>query len=158
SYKLFRRDASSADWAFIGYRLLPLLTVALVCGASIFAARFFLYGPHSQEGRVMNEVHDIVVQSYIDGGRLDPSHPVRLTPEDVAQLPGVSAVTRAWVRDTTMTVFPMERAAATYLNVPGSKLPSYYVTVLYPSGRECRTAGRNWWCIEPANQPKRISG
>jgi len=146
SYRLFRRDMTNQE-ALALRNFVPLLIVSLLAGTSISVARDFLFRPTAQQQLVLNEVHDGVVKLYIDNAPLDATHPLQVNPEELAKTTPLSTVTRNWLRGATVAVYPMDPAVKI-----GPKASPYYVSILFSTGRECRTAGFFWWCLEPAER------
>src|SRR5207244_6449335 len=100
----------------------------------------------------INEVHDAVLKLYIAAAPLDADHPMRVRPEELAKSTPLSPVTRNWLHNATITVFPLEPAAAAQHG--GPKISPYYVRIRFSTGRECRTAGFYWRCVEPEDRSR----
>jgi TonB family protein len=145
SYRLFRRDMTNQE-SIAPRNLVPLLIMSLFAGTSISVGKDFFYRPSAQQQLVVNEVHDGVVKMYIDHAPLDSTHPLQVNPEELARTTPLSTVTRNWLRGATVAVYPMDPATSRKV---GPKLSPYYVSIVFSTGRECRTAGFYWWCLAP---------
>jgi TonB family protein len=152
SLRQFRRDSSGEEPSVLR-RALPLLILALFTGVLHYSLRDLSYRPHLQQLMVLDEVHRAAGRLGIDAAALDESRPVTVTVSQLGASTPLSPLTVKWLRSATISISPTEPA----LLGMASRISSYYVRIGFSNGRECRTAGFYWTCMdpEPAVTPRR---
>jgi TonB family protein len=140
----FRRDSCGEETPVLR-RALPLLILALFTGILSFTLRDLSFRPYLQQLMVLDEVHRAAGRLGIDAAALDESRPVTITVSQLAASAPLSALTAKWLRNASLSIHPTE---VTIRGQMPLRVSAYYVSILFSTGRECRTAGFYWVCRE----------
>ena len=127
SYRLFRYDLTS-EQSIVIRRLVSLLIVGLLSGVAIYTALDFPARANRQLTTVLSELHDAVA-------RLGPANlPMHVSLDQLTQTNPLSTTSRRWLRDSDITVYPIEPAVPS----PDAKTSAFYISVKFPNGNDCR--------------------
>jgi hypothetical protein len=105
SYRLFRAQVQDSISSVIR-KLLPLATVAFLCGFSLVTFDSFVSHAQRQMLNVFREIEEAIVKIQPGPLNLDEAHPLELTMEDLAKAAPLSERTRHWLRNSHIRVGP----------------------------------------------------
>jgi hypothetical protein len=155
SYRLFRVQLQ--DNALIVMRsLLPLAIMVFLCSFSLAAFHSFVGNARQQMWTLFRETHEAIEAIQPGTTKLDATHPLQLTAEDLAKAYPLSERTRRWLGNSRITVAPDKSHSGPYCCggnsrgttfTPDKAYSSYSATIHLPSGSECTVsfqAGRGY--------------
>lgn len=110
SYRLFRTQP--------GDRILPvirsLLPLSLVALLSAFFCGAFAFSVERQGNSILVlETRAAIAKLHIDDKKFNEAHPLKLSVDDLAKISPMSDLTRRWLRNASVTVFPVGNKSGT---------------------------------------------
>jgi hypothetical protein len=145
SYRLFRKQLQDSA-LFVVRRLLPLAIVAFLSGFSLGAFDAFVGQAKQQMWTLFHETHEAIERIQPGAAKLDADHPRQLTVEDLAKASPLSARTRRWLGDSSITVAPGKPDPGEYCCggnsrgttfAPDQAYSWYSATIHLPRGSDC---------------------
>jgi hypothetical protein len=144
---LFRKQLQDSP-LFVVRRLLPLAITAFLCSFSLAALIAFVDQGKQQMWTVFRETHQAIERIQPGNAKLNATHPLQLTVEDLAKAYPLSERTRRWLRYSRIIVAPDKplpggryccgenvRGITTFAS--DQAYSSYFVTIHLPSGSDC---------------------
>lgn len=105
SYRQFRAQAQDTN-RHLATCLLPVAGVVFVCSFALWGSVHVLNRAQHQKEMVFREMHNAIQQARQHRSNQADSHAMRLTVAELASTSPLSAETRHWVGDATITVTP----------------------------------------------------
>lgn len=143
---LFRKQLQDSP-LFVVRRLLPLAITAFLCSFSLAALIAFVDQGKQQMWTVFRETHQAIERIQPGNAKLDATHPLQLTLEDLAKAYPLSKRTRRWLRDSRIIVAPDKplpggryccgENARGITFASDQAYSSYLATIHLPSGSDC---------------------
>ncbi len=145
SRRMFRTEVRDSTLSVIR-SLVPLATVAFLCIFSLGTYLVFVYHASAPKYILFRETHEAIEKIQSGAAKLDATHPLQLTVEDLAKASPLSPVTRRLLRDSSITVAPGEphRArdwrggfATRIWWAPHKAYSQYLATIHLANGSDC---------------------
>ncbi len=151
SYRLFRVELQDSALS-LARNLLPLAMLAFLCSFSLTA--YDTFGNHAwhQYSTFLRETFEAIEKIQPSAAKLEPTHPLQLTEEDLAKASPLSARTRRCLRNSHVTIVPI-KVLPRHVSQPGeSKFTFeiddsqawYLATIYLAGGSDCTWSGRGW--------------
>ena len=144
---LFRKQLQDSP-LFVVRRLLPLAITAFLCSFSLAGLIAFVDQGKQQMWTVFRETHQAIERIQPGNAKLNATHPLQLTLEDLAKAYPLSERTWRWLRDSRIIVAPDKplpggryccgenlRGIITFAS--DQAYSSYLATIHLPSGSDC---------------------
>ena len=154
SYRLFRTQLQNSTLSVVR-NLLPLAVLAFLCSFSLMGYFSFVGHAWQQRWRVQTETLRAIDKIQSGAAKLDATHPLQLTVEDLAKASHLSEVTRRWLGNSPVTIAPLkvppslEWWGRNLRSSSGAPLQNYLATIHFARGNDCSETF--WW----AGFPKR---
>jgi hypothetical protein len=103
SYRLFRAQLQDSALSLVR-NLLPLAMVAFLCSFSLLAFFSFVGRAWDQESIAFFETVRAIEKIQFGAAKLDATHPLQLTVEDLAKASPISKSTRRWLGNSHITL------------------------------------------------------
>jgi ABC-type transport system involved in multi-copper enzyme maturation permease subunit len=145
SYRLFRGQVEDSLLS-VSRNLFPPAVAVFLCTCSLTAFSAFVADAQQQMWTMFRETHEAIVRIQPGIAKLDATHPLQLTVEDLAKAAPLSERTQRWLRDSRITVAPDQPHPGPYccggnsrsITFAPEKAYSWYsATIHLPSGSEC---------------------
>jgi hypothetical protein len=155
SYRLFRAQPQDSALSVIR-NLRPLAMMAFLYMFSLAALDAFVDHARQQMWTLFRETHEAIEKIQPGTAKLDATHPLQLTAEDLAKASPLSEPTRSWLRNSRISVAPDKAHPGRYCCggnsrgitfVPDKDYSWYLATIHLPSGSNCTVsfqAGRGY--------------
>jgi len=148
SYRRFR--AQLQDSLSLVRSLLPLGMVAFLCSFSLMAFITFVDQAWQQDWIVRFEAVQAIENIQRRAAKLEVTHPLQLTEEDLAKASPLSARTQRWLRSSHVTIVPLKGRPRQFLGPEYSKTALeidgpqswYLATIHIAGGSDCT---RSFW-------------
>jgi hypothetical protein len=151
SYRLFR--AQIQDGILVMVRnVYPLAMVTFVCTFSLMAFFNFVDQAWEQDRIVFDETVHAIQRIQPGAAKLETTHPLQLTEEDLAKAFPLSARTRRWLRNSRVIIVPLKNLPHRILQPGNSRFTfdiddsqSWYLATIYlAGGSDCTGSGIGW--------------
>ena len=119
--------------------------VAFLCSFSLLAFQTFVFHAFGQFQIVTRETCQSIEKIQLVAAKLDATHPLQLTVEDLAKASPLSKPTRRWLRNSRVTIVPLKNLPHQILRPGNSRFnfeiddsQSWYLATIHlPSGSDC---------------------
>jgi len=146
SYRLFRAPLQGSTLSMVR-NLLPLATVAFLCIFSVAALDGLARQASHQMWTMFRETHEAIEEVEPSSAKLDATHPLQLTMEDLVKAAPLSERTQRWLRNSRISVAPgtphpggrycCAGNSRSIIFAPEKTFSSYSATIHLPSGSDC---------------------
>jgi hypothetical protein len=145
SYRMFREQVQDST-LFVTRKLLPLAITAFLSIFSLMALNAFVANAQQQMWSMFRETHEAIEKIQPDTAKMDATHPLQLTAEDLVKAAPLSERTQRWLRDSRISVAPDEwHPGGRYCCggnwsigiAPGKDQSGYLAVIRLPSGSDC---------------------
>jgi hypothetical protein len=155
SYRLFQKQLQDRNVIVIR-RLLPLAAVTFLSFLLWMAFQAFVVEAKQQMWSMFRETHEAIEKIRPGIAKLDETHPLQLTVEDLMKAAPLSERTQLWLRNASISVAPDKPHPGQYCCGGNSRGTSFHPDQLYswylatiqlPSGSRCTVsfqAGRGY--------------
>ena len=143
---LFRKQLQDSP-LFVVRRLLPLAITSFLCSFSLAALIAFVDQGKQQMWTVFRETHQAIERIQPGNAKLNATHPLQLTLEDLAKAYPLLERTWRWLRDSRIIVAPDKplpggrhccgEDASIVTFASDQAYSSYLATIHLPSGSDC---------------------
>ena len=132
--------------------LIPLAMVAFLCTFSLMAFSAFVCQAWEQDRMMFDETVLAIQKIQPGAAKLEATHPLQLTEEDLAKAFPLSARTRRWLRNSRVTIVPLKNLPHCILQPGNSRFTfdiddsqSWYLATIYlAGGSDCTGSGIGW--------------
>jgi hypothetical protein len=152
SYRMFREQLQDSILS-VTRNLLPLGIAALLSAFSLMALYALVANARQQMWTMFRETHEAIEKIQPDTAKLDATHPLQLTVEDLAKAATLSERTQRWLRNSSISVAPDQpHPGGRYCCGGNSRsvrfardkaYSSYLATIHLPSGSDCTVSFRS---------------
>jgi hypothetical protein len=146
SYRMFREQLQDSIWSMTR-NLLPLAIAVLLSAFSLMALYALVANAQQQMWAMFRETHEAIAKIQSDTAKLDGTHPLQLTVEDLAKAATLSERTQHWLRNSSISVAPDQpHAGGRYCCggnsrsvrfAPDKAYSGYLATIHLPGGSDC---------------------
>ena len=146
SYRTFREQIQD-NTLFVTRKLLNLVIAAFLSTFSLMAFLAFVANAQKQMWTMFRETHEAIEKIQPDSAKLDATHPLQLTAEDLVNTAALSERTQRWLRNSSISVaadkpHPGGRYCcggnSRSIRFASGKDYSWYLAVIHlPSGSDC---------------------
>jgi ABC-type transport system involved in multi-copper enzyme maturation permease subunit len=146
SGRLFRKQLQDRP-LLVARRLLPLASTAFLTSLCLAAFYAFVFHAKQQMWAMFRETHQAIERIQPGNAKLDATHPMQLTVEDLAKAAPLSERTKRWLRDSRISVAPDKphpggryccgENSSGIPYAPDQAYSSYLATIHLPSGSNC---------------------
>jgi ABC-type transport system involved in multi-copper enzyme maturation permease subunit len=147
-YRMFREQAQDSILS-VARRLFPLAIAAFLSTFSWMALYALVANAQQQMWTMFRETHEAIERIQPDTAKLDATHPLQLTAEDLVKAAPLSERTQRWLRDARISVAPDKPhpgAGGRYCCggnsrsirfAPDRDYSRYLAVIRLPSGSDC---------------------
>jgi len=151
SYRLFRAQLQESILGMIR-NLFPLAMVAFLWTFSLMAFSAFVRQAWEQNRIMFDETVHAIEKIQPGAAKLEATHPLQLTEEDLAKAFPLSARTRRWLCNSRVTIVPIKVLPRHFLRPRNSRFTfeiddsqSWYLATIYlAGGSNCTGSGIGW--------------
>ena len=146
SYRMFREQLPDSILS-VTRKLLPLAIAAFLSSFSLMALYGLVANAQQQMWTMFRETHEAIEKIQPDIAKLDTTHPLQLTAEDLAKAAPLSERTQRWLRNSRISVAPDKphpggryccEGNSRSVRFAADKDYSWYLAVIQlPSGSHC---------------------
>jgi len=158
SYRLFRAQLQGSTLSVVR-NLLPLALMAFLCTFPFSALDTFVFHAWNQKWKVEFETLHAIGKIQPDTAKLDATHPLQLTPEDLAKAFPLSEDTRRWLRGSRITIAPLQIPpdfdwwGKNSWKRPAASYQDYLATIHFAGGSDC---SESFWQVPYPNRDLRM--